>query len=252
MSESGAYLIANQKITPETEMIVYVPMQLQGEQKLCMVTGKVIRSEMRGATTLHGHGIHFGSDLSPSSRKLLRNFVAFKTTGELPKDAPSEPASSSSPAIQWPPAAKPRSTKSQRRSPLSEIASSREVRSSHPALKRWVVMAAIWGLLATTIAVLGNVFYRSSKQEIMITGLSEIVPLIHTQIQASELRAQIRNNWLEMTPPAVRDADLLKLGRHLRKENIHRATLLNSQGKELAVIVSDPETGEEPQIQWSN
>lgn len=85
LSEKGMLLFAEQRIAVGTWLIIYLPLELESRKALCMLSGTVVRST-KTATNEKGfsYGVAFDSEIAPSSRQLLQDFVSYKQTGKVP------------------------------------------------------------------------------------------------------------------------------------------------------------------------
>jgi hypothetical protein len=75
VSEEGTYLISSGKLTKGTEIILYLPIEMNDSESLCFLQGRVVRSEP--VANDFGYGIQF-YDLTPGTLSILRKFLQKK------------------------------------------------------------------------------------------------------------------------------------------------------------------------------
>jgi c-di-GMP-binding flagellar brake protein YcgR len=74
LSETGSFIVAREKLTEGQDLLLYVPVEIQGRENLCMLRGKIVRIEKKNGVEAYGYGIHF-NDVSSATSSALKRFV---------------------------------------------------------------------------------------------------------------------------------------------------------------------------------
>ena len=82
LSEGGAFLGTREKLTPGTEIILFMTLDLPRRGKSCIAQGRVVWTNSTEHAGPVGCGIAF-AECSSGMKKLLRDFVEFKLTGKV-------------------------------------------------------------------------------------------------------------------------------------------------------------------------
>ena len=82
VSEGGAFIISENRLTVGTRMTVYLPLEIERKKKLFIVAAKVVRIG-DPVKERPGFGVEFDSKISPATRKVLDAFLAVKTAEQL-------------------------------------------------------------------------------------------------------------------------------------------------------------------------
>jgi hypothetical protein len=88
VSMKGAFLVAQERLFLDSEVLLYLPVTVDGTQNICLVTGKIVRVETKDGHPVFGYGVQF-APLSKSSAQMLRRFI--DTLIPLPPPDPAPP-----------------------------------------------------------------------------------------------------------------------------------------------------------------
>ncbi|MFH1017114.1 MAG: PilZ domain-containing protein [Pseudomonadota bacterium] len=80
LSEGGVFIGVGTKIPVGSQLLIYIPVEIQKKKPLCIVTGRVVRIATLGET--QGFAVRFDPTPSPTTLKNLRALVTLKTSGK--------------------------------------------------------------------------------------------------------------------------------------------------------------------------
>jgi hypothetical protein len=86
VSTGGAFLVAQERLFVKTEVIIYLPVEIAGQENVCMLSGTVVRIETKEGHAVYGYGIQF-APMSRSNALILKRFLQAKTQATSPEQA---------------------------------------------------------------------------------------------------------------------------------------------------------------------
>lgn len=240
LSEGGLYLLAAERVSPGTELVFYLPIEDGKREKLCILSGRVIRADTPVDSQFRGHGVQFTEELSQSTRSQLRSFISIRTTLPLRDSTP--PASSASLgriALKTVPATKaerpertPAPVKFERTDPAKRGMKAKKKKPSGANGMALVLLLFCFGIAS----IVGFSLYKHLKWEAQI---SKYVPMSKIDKTDDRLTGMVSPDWVQLDLND-RKEQLKQLGDHLLQQKIYTVVLTDLSGKTVATIMKNP------------
>ena len=266
IGEKGIFFLSSEVLTPETDLLMYIPLSFPNKQQLCMVPGTVIRIDPFADRSYKGYAIRFDSSMSESARELLSKYLMFRETGQVPTASQLAEAQGAAKRVQAPSMSKSASPQPVRRfesvqeRAVRERASKKLIARPHRKTKNHkktskpfsgtAFVTFFWISVVGVTFVLAVPVYRSIQDMRVVSRLTSEVPLIYVEIEKNILSAQIKTEWMKNRSPQVQRQSLEKLAVQMKKEGIVSASLQNKEGKTVANISMHPGKTNKPNIHW--
>ena len=228
LSIGGAFLLTNLELGVGQDILLYLPLKMGSQTRLCKVHGNTVHktSVNRGTSeeTL-GYGIHFDDATAKATKEMLFSYIKRCSEGDSPILIHQKVEKRAAP--------RPR--------PIP-----RKVRKSAKAKTSFPKASIAVGLFGVILLALGTQFAIKTRWN---SKLKQYVPMENVSVQDDTLRAQVSDSWLNSRSHETKEEELRALANELRKKQIYGVILTDSAGRIVIRVLKNPANRDEPMIQ---
>lgn len=213
---------------PGTRLVIYMPLPLGEQKKICMLSGVVLRAEPIEQSFLRGYGVRFDREIPPASRKVLQEFVGEKGAPPAREEAPVARAQTYVRLATW-------------GKRIRELDTGKHLASGVSA--RW--QRVLWKVLMVVVIGVGGVklggyIYRGIHEPMVISRLSEVMPFQKGEFVANRLSLVMPDEWIKLHTLEQKRAGLADFAKALRAAGVYEAVLLDKEKRTVALILRSP------------
>ena len=236
VSEGGAFMLCPDVYFPGTKLVIYMPLPLGRQKRICMLSGVVLRTEPIEQSFLRGYGVRFDREIPSMSRKILKEFLGEKTDVPAKEDAPVPKVQTYVQLATW-------------GKRIRELETGKRLVPATAGV--WQPL--LWKILLSLVLVVGGVklggyMYRSVREPIVLSRLVEVLPFQKGEFVGDRLSIVMSDEWVKVNSAKQKRASLEGFAQALQGESVYEAVLLDKEGRAVALILHNSGDRKKPGI----